>query len=127
MGWFRSNVRLGAWCALFALALQLALSFGHIHLDGLGRYPAGALPGSTSAQTAIAAPDEPAGAPTSHAGRDLCLVCRLIHLADTLLAAGAASLPLPMTVSLMGLTFGLDREHAASRPPLFQARAPPIA
>jgi hypothetical protein len=127
VGWFRSNVRSGAWCALFALALQLALSFGHIHLDGFGRYPAGALRGSTSAQTATAAPDEPAGNPTSHAGRDLCLVCRLIHLAGTLLPAGAASLPLPMTISLMRLTIGTDREHAGSRPPLFQARAPPIA
>ena len=35
MQWFRSRVKLGSWVALFALALQLALTFGHVHLDGL--------------------------------------------------------------------------------------------
>ncbi len=31
MKWFRSNVRYGARAALFALAVQLGLSFGHFH------------------------------------------------------------------------------------------------
>ncbi len=31
MGWFRSKTRLGACLALFALALSLMLSFGHLH------------------------------------------------------------------------------------------------
>jgi hypothetical protein len=33
MGWFRSRSRLGSYLALFALAFQLAVSFGHVHLD----------------------------------------------------------------------------------------------
>src|SRR5262245_22163548 len=36
MRWFRSNMRLGAWCALFALMTQLALSFAHVHLEDFG-------------------------------------------------------------------------------------------
>src|SRR5262245_56438932 len=32
MGWIRSNLRFGAWCALLALAIQLVLSFGHVHV-----------------------------------------------------------------------------------------------
>lgn len=31
MGWFRSRTKLGACLALFALALSLMLSFGHLH------------------------------------------------------------------------------------------------
>ena len=33
MHWVRSNRRFGSWAALFALAIQLVLSFGHIHLE----------------------------------------------------------------------------------------------
>jgi len=32
MRWFRSNIRLGSRLALFALAVQMALSLGHVHL-----------------------------------------------------------------------------------------------
>jgi hypothetical protein len=39
MGWFRSSRGGAAWLALFALACQLTLSFGHIHLSKLnGRF-----------------------------------------------------------------------------------------
>ena len=31
MHWVRANRRIGAWVALFALSLQLVLSFGHVH------------------------------------------------------------------------------------------------
>jgi len=35
MRWFRDNVRQGSWAALVALAINLALSFGHVHaIDG---------------------------------------------------------------------------------------------
>src|SRR5208337_3280215 len=44
MGWFRSRMRLGSWSALFALTIQLVLSFEHLHFDG-------ASPRSVSAQT----------------------------------------------------------------------------
>src|SRR5690349_24567587 len=33
MFWFRFHPRFCSWVALFALAIQLVLSFGHIHLD----------------------------------------------------------------------------------------------
>ncbi len=35
MRWFRSNIRRGARLALLALGIQLALTFGHVHLDGV--------------------------------------------------------------------------------------------
>ncbi len=42
MGWFRSRSRLGSYLALFALTFQLAVSFGHVHLDHIAPVPAGA-------------------------------------------------------------------------------------
>jgi len=125
MGWFRSNVRSGAWCALFALAVQLALLFGHIHLDGLEQHPADAVGLSAQAQAADepALPDHPEG----EADRHFCFVCRLIHLADTVVPAASPSLPLPIIATHLRLAINVDREHAAARPSHFQARAPPIA
>jgi hypothetical protein len=35
MQWFRANLKVGARLGLFALTLQIVLSFGHVHLGGL--------------------------------------------------------------------------------------------
>ena len=40
MKWFRSNVRHGSRLALFALAIQVLLSFGHFHVSGAQATPA---------------------------------------------------------------------------------------
>jgi len=39
MRWVRGHRRVGACVALFALALQLVLSFGHIHLADIASLP----------------------------------------------------------------------------------------
>jgi len=39
MNWFRSTIRPFAQLALFALALQMVVSFGHMHPDDLGLPP----------------------------------------------------------------------------------------
>jgi hypothetical protein len=122
MGWFRSNVRFGAWCALAALALQFALLFGHVHLDGIESHPAGA-PG----WSAQAPADEPADHPEPQTDRHFCVVCRLIHLADAMAPAASPPLPLPIVASPARLATGIDCEPAGSRPLPFHARAPPIA
>jgi hypothetical protein len=130
MHWIRSNVRFGAWCALFALALQLALSFGHVHVDadGLKSPRTGVI--AYLAAPATALPDDPA-LPSQHSPNglagDFCDLCALIHLAGTLVPAEAPVLPLPAVFSPLPLPIGADREFAASRPFSFQARAPPIA
>ena len=121
MHWIRSRLRLGSCVALFALAVQLVLTFGHVHLDGLGGHS------SVRIETAAGAV-APAGHDGSKAADDYCAACALIHLAGTLVPAAAAVLPLP-------LVFGqLHRPHVALRfalpaspPASFAARAPPLA
>jgi Protein of unknown function (DUF2946) len=130
MHWFRSRSRLGSWLALFALAFQLAVSFGHVHVDakgvdakGLGHAAVLADHASTGADSA--SPAESDETPALADG--YCAVCALIHLAGAVVATQAPDLPVPV---LFGATqadppaqFGLTaRSHAQ-----FAARAPPIA
>ena len=115
---------------MFALAFQLAASFGHIHLrdphldgKGPGRASALAYAASTGAKSAPPAASDEAPALAD----DYCAVCALIHIAGTVVAAQAPDLPVPAqfgaTRSDPPLEFGLTaRSHA-----LFAARAPPIA
>src|SRR5262245_42198993 len=127
MGWFRWRSRLGAYLALFALAFQLAVSFGHVHRDYIA--PTSAL---ASALASEQPPSDEANAPSRPTGRedladDLCLICTLIHLAGTLVPADAPPLPLPSIFGRMRLEAAAAFALTASHHVLFQARAPPIA
>src|SRR6266481_4895354 len=95
MGWFRSQSRLGAYLALLALAFQLAISFGHVHLDHIAPASVGA-----TAVAGTQASDEDASASSNPTGRedladDLCPICMLIHVAGTLVPTETPPLPLP--------------------------------
>jgi hypothetical protein len=127
MCWFRSRSRFGSYLALFALAFQLAVSFGHVHLDEIAPVAAGA---TARASTQASADD--LNAPSSPAGRedvadDCCPICTLIHLAGAIVPAETAPLPLPNMFGHLRLAAAVEFGLAASQSTLFQARAPPIA
>jgi Protein of unknown function (DUF2946) len=128
MGWFRSRARWGSYLALFALAFQLALSFGHVHLEGVAP-----VAGHASALFAVhpssaSAAVDPAGKEMPALADDCCPICTLIHLAGALVPAMApavwrlavfARVPFAAAVE-----FDLTNPHYYS--PL-GARAPPLA
>jgi DUF2946 family protein len=126
MNWFRSRSRLGAYLALFALAFQLAVSFGHVHLDHIAPLSADA----TALANAQPSSDEAnaASKPTNHEdlADDCCPICTLIHLAGTLVPA-TPPLPLPSMFGGVRLAAAVEFDLAASQSALFRARAPPIA
>jgi len=127
MSWFRSRSRSGAYLALFALAFQLAVSFGHVHLEHLTPLAAGA---SALADAQPAADDRnaasnPAG--REHPADDYCPICTLIHLAGALVPAEMPSLPLPTVFGRLRLELAAEFDLKASHAALFRARAPPIA
>jgi hypothetical protein len=105
MGWFRSRSRSGSYLALFALAFQLAVSFGHVHLDHIA----------------------PVSAGREDLADDCCLICTLIHLAGALVPAETPSLPLPSVFGQLQLEAAVEFDLTASHGALFRARAPPIA
>ena len=126
MDWFRSRSKLGAYLALFALALQLALTFGHVHLDRAA--PMSADRFTVDADAWNAAPATPTD-PTDRHDRadDHCAICSLIQLAGALVLAEPPSLPLP-DISVRGpseppLAFDFPSPHRA----LVAPRAPPTA
>jgi hypothetical protein len=121
MHWCRTRLRLGSYIALFALAVQLVLTFGHVHLDGLGRH-------SSTRIEASAGTVAPPGHNAPRVADDYCAVCALIHLASTLVPAEVAAMPLPVVFGQLrrpesALHFALP----ASPPASFAARAPPLA
>jgi Protein of unknown function (DUF2946) len=129
MGWFRSRARWGSYLALFALVVQLALSFGHVHLEG-GALVAGhasALPG-IHPSTAAAAAVDPAGKETPALADDHCPICALIHLAGALVPATAPAVSrlavFDRVAFAVAVEFDLTKPHYHS--PL-GARAPPLA
>jgi hypothetical protein len=123
MRWIRGNRRIGAWAALFALAVQITLSFGHIHLDktALSRLLAHA----TQLQAAADGntPSRPGHQPGAN---DYCEICATIAM------VASSVLPTPAAVpALVATPYSWAREFA-SAPPVreahfnFQARAPPF-
>jgi hypothetical protein len=119
MGWVRTRLRLGGWLALVALALQLALSFGHVHAQDLGPDAAG---------TFAAEPASPDGDGDRHRpGRDGCAICATIHLAGTLaLPAPPFIAPPPRPAVARAITAARHVPTVASAAS-FEARAPPQA
>jgi hypothetical protein len=119
MRWFRSNIRFGTRLALFALAIQIALSFAHVHLSDLVRTPA-AVAAQADASGTPAPSDKQNGAIDPG-----CAICALIQLASTAAPSAAPALPLPVALSHVRLDAGRDTAFTAAPHSHFQARAPP--
>jgi hypothetical protein len=122
MHWFRSRLRLGSCIALLALALQLVLAFGHVHLDGIGGHASArieALGGTAPA---------PASNDTPDVADDYCAICALIHFAGALVPTELPpSLPLPVVFARWYPDAAATPELPISTPAYFAARAPPVA
>jgi hypothetical protein len=130
MRWFRSHARLGSWLALSALALQLTLSFGHIHLkDVLAQAHA-----SSGPVIAALAPgpdaQEPAAPPADRAPHEhedeYCAIYAINSLIGCSQTAAPPAVPSPPIAGRAPVAIGhqsllAERRHAGS-----QARAPPI-
>jgi Protein of unknown function (DUF2946) len=138
MKWFRSNIKRGSRLALFALAVQFALSFGHFHgvaaqaapaiqsgpaqSEPSVTYPAAAEAVSQSAQTQPASNHDSDQQPS-----DACAICAVLALANTVLFATPPLLLLPQAVELLYLTTDAEFVHLNSAGLGFQPRAPPIS
>jgi hypothetical protein len=120
MRWFRANVRVGAWCALVAMALQLVLTFGHVHAS---------VGSAASPRLTAQGPAAPTDGPRIPLKPliDHCATCAVIHMAGTGVPPAAVSLPLPHPVTAASLSFSVTSEPASSKPLRVRARGPPLA
>jgi hypothetical protein len=122
MRWARYIRRFGGCLALAALALQLVLSFGHVHLGGIHRTHYGTTVAGSSAQ----ARPLPAQNPGDD-GDDYCAICATIYLAANSFVPQAPQLP---ALFASGLIEHVDRVaivFVVPRRSPFQSRAPPLA
>jgi hypothetical protein len=136
MNWFRKHVKTGSRLALFALAIQFALSFGHFHGEVARAAPA-IQAGLVDADLAIAAtlatqaaPSEAAQQPSGHDTDQRtsdCAICAVLSLANNFLFATPPLLELPQAVELLHPTTGAEFAHLGSLHPAFQSRAPPVS
>jgi hypothetical protein len=134
MRWVRKNATFGAISALFALAVQLVLSFGHVHLDGFGRDLTDEAGSARLALEAPAAlpdtpvlPTQPVHPKSNGAPGDFCAICVVTQLAGALVPAAAPALPLPAMAVTAPPPIAAGRALAAAPPVPFQARGPPLS
>jgi hypothetical protein len=133
--WFRKHVKTGSRLALFALAVQFALSFGHFHATAAQAAPAmqaGLTQADlayigTAAATEAAKKQQPSTPDTDQQPADACAICAVIALANNLLFAAPPLLLLPQAVELLYLSTDAEFVHLSSVHPAFQSRAPPIS
>lgn len=117
MNWLRSKARRLSLLALFALALQFGLSFGHFHND-LGIAVASAAAGQSQAS----APDS--GGDQNH-HHDLCAICSSLAMTGSALAPDTPPLPLPIALSNSRTTPDPETATPDNRRSAFRSRAPP--
>jgi Protein of unknown function (DUF2946) len=134
MNWFRRHIKTGSRLALFALAVQFALSFGHFHFDparagpatqiGLGDVVLLTVDGIAPAE---AAPQQPANHDTDQPPIDACAICAVIALAGNLLLSTPPLLLLPQAVELLYLVTDAEFVRLGAGRLPFQSRAPPVS
>ena len=116
------------WCAVFALAVQLILSFGHFHRNGIGSEPVSPLRAVSSTDHAIPATD--AGGPPSKPAVpviDYCAICAVINLAGSIVPPTTPAISLPAVVGRV-LAWSAAKDSLTAPPYLYpRARAPPRA
>jgi hypothetical protein len=129
MKWFRLNIKHGSRLALFALALQFGLSFGHFHANAAAQ-AAPAIQSSLSYVLTTAG--EPTRQPASNPDSDQrpnhpCAICAVIALANAVLFATPPLLLFPQAIEFLYLTTDAEFAHLNSAYPAFQSRAPPVS
>ncbi|MCA6120762.1 DUF2946 family protein [Bradyrhizobium sp. WSM 1704] len=139
MNWFRKHIKTGSRLALFALAVQVVLSFGHFHpLAAVRAAPAAVQSGlsqldfayvGTSATPDLAIQVVQKQPPVHHDNeqqpRDHCAICVVISMAGNLLVATPPVLLLPEAMDFLRRTTDAEFLHLKSAPVAFQSRAPP--
>jgi hypothetical protein len=131
MRWFRANRQFGGCLALFALAIQLVVSFAHIHPQDLSPRLELGLGVKNSATTVLGYDGNFFGKRTDNHGdglpHDNCAICASINLISSALTVQGPVLSIPANFDSVQLQSIGDFELQPNRHSLFQTRAPPIA
>jgi hypothetical protein len=134
MRWFRKHRKQGSRLALFALAIQFALSFGHFH--GLAAEAATASVsaptvatdiGSDSLDAQATSRQSPANQDHDQQPVDNCAICAVMSLAATAMVSSPPVLSLPQAFEFLYLATDAEFLHLKFVGVHFQPRAPPAS
>ena len=139
MKWFRRHIKTGSRLALFALAVQFALSFGHLHVNAAPATPAmqigltdadlSYVDGFVAAETAgETARQQPAGHDTDHHPAEACAICA-VHGARQQFCCSRTRrcCCCREAFELLYLVTDAEFAHLNSGRSAFQSRAPPAS
>ncbi len=125
MRWFRDTLRQGSWLALIALAINLGLSFGHVHAIG-GKVSGH---GFAALAASVSSPDdgERQRQPGDGHADYLCPICMAATAMASALTPAPPALPLEFANAtidrtIMPVVAVVEPQRAA-----FQSRGPPIS
>lgn len=136
MNWFRKHLKHGSRLALFALAIQFVLSFGHFHEAAAQNVRIGfpdAGPAAATGLITLVAPgqaaheQQPSNHDSDQHSTHACVICAVTSLASNFLFATSPLLELPRAVELLFLTTDAEFAHLGSLYPPFHSRAPPLS
>jgi Protein of unknown function (DUF2946) len=119
----RCNNRFGGWLALAALALQIVVSFGHVHPGSVHSHSAIVTAAALGGQGSQSCP---AHNPSDDAD-DYCAICATIYLAANSFVPMAPQLAVPSASQTIEHVDRVAVAFIASRRAPFQSRAPPLA
>ncbi|CCD99299.1 DUF2946 family protein [Bradyrhizobium sp. STM 3809] len=122
MSWFRANIRDVSRLALFALLLQFALAFGHVH-GSAGQ----AADGGITVAERHTGPAPASQDPDQQPAADSCAICAVMAMAQSILLSPPPALDLPTAVDIRPLKTIAESFDVVVIGTAFQPRAPPIA
>jgi len=118
MYWIRKNRRFGSWAAVFALAIQLVLSFGHFHLEDFQR--PSTVTASSAQPLSNTSDDDDRGT-----GHNFCAICLALNLTSSSVLPTVALLATPVDHPHKWIADLRPAQVSYSVYLLFQPRAPP--
>ena len=125
MGWVHGHRRRGAYLALAALLLQIAISFGHVDLDGAAGAEHLTLHGPHKAVVAKSSQQAPA---QNNGGDDgYCPICASIFMVSTSFVSAPPQLPVPDGFERIKHSVSVARGVFTPLRVAFRSRAPPAA
>jgi len=127
MRWFRASRKFGGRLALFALAVQFVLFFGHIHPEDIY----GPIGAASSSVSTIASLDGKTQSITSdhrvQLTDDFCAICATAVSLSNSFVAAAPQLPPPLARRALAQGEYVAAAFIPQRHAPFQSRAPPTA
>ncbi|MGA7787718.1 MAG: hypothetical protein WCA56_06090 [Xanthobacteraceae bacterium] len=125
MGWVHGHRRRGAYLALAALLLQIAVSFGHVDVDGIAGPDHLTLAGlhkTVVAKISRHGPAQPSGDDDGY-----CPICASIFMVSNSFVSEPPQLPVPDGFERIKHSVSVGRDIALPRRVAFRSRGPPAA